>query len=29
MLDALLILGTIAFFGLCVAYAHGLERLGR
>lgn len=29
MLDVLLIFSTIVFFSLCVAYAHGLERLGR
>lgn len=29
MLDVLVILIATAFFGLCAAYTHGLERLGR
>lgn len=29
MLDVLFILITTAFFCLCAAYTHGLERLGR
>jgi len=29
MLDVMLMLVTVVFFGLCIAYTEGLERMGR